>query len=82
MNCLIYSLGRRIKRDIAERGRDVDGILQQYARFVKPAFDDFVFPTKKFADVIIPRGLDNIVAIDLITRHVQLQLDERGDGYL
>ena len=71
---------RRIKRDIAERGRDVDGILQQYARFVKPAFDDFVFPTKKFADVIIPRGLDNIVAIDLITRHVQLQLDERGYG--
>ncbi|KAJ3330160.1 Uridine-cytidine kinase-like 1, partial [Kappamyces sp. JEL0680] len=71
-------LGRRLKRDITERGRDVDGILTQYARFVKPAFDDFIFPTKKYADVIIPRGLENTVAIDLITKHVQLQLNARG----
>ncbi len=54
-------LGRRLKRDIAERGRDVDGVLQQYMRYVKPSFDDFIFPTKKYADVIIPRGLDNTV---------------------
>lgn len=47
---------------------------------MKPSFDDFVFPTKKFADVIVPRGLDNTVAIDLITRHVQIQLEERGQN--
>lgn len=71
-------LSRRLRRDIAERGRDVDGVLTQYARFVKPSFDDFIFPTKKYADVIIPRGLDNTVAIDLVTKHVELQLGERG----
>lgn len=40
----------------------------QYARFVKPAFDDFVLPTKKYADIIIPRGGDNHVAVDLIVQ--------------
>ncbi|CDS13427.1 hypothetical protein LRAMOSA05604 [Lichtheimia ramosa] len=70
-------LARRLQRDIAERGRDKEGILQQYSRFVKPAFDDHIQPTVKHADVIIPRGLENVVAIDLITKHVQKQLNER-----
>ncbi|CDS13428.1 hypothetical protein LRAMOSA05604 [Lichtheimia ramosa] len=68
---------KAIQRDIAERGRDKEGILQQYSRFVKPAFDDHIQPTVKHADVIIPRGLENVVAIDLITKHVQKQLNER-----
>ncbi|KAL1927196.1 hypothetical protein VTP01DRAFT_5159 [Rhizomucor pusillus] len=70
-------LARRLQRDIAERGRDLQGILQQYQRFVKPAFDEYIRPTVKYADVIIPRGLENVVAIDLITKHVQRQLSER-----
>ncbi|CAG8482903.1 1545_t:CDS:10 [Ambispora gerdemannii] len=70
-------LARRLKRDISERGRDLHGVLQQYARFVKPSYDDFIHPTLKNADVIIPRGLENIVAIDLITKHIQRQLHER-----
>ncbi|ORZ03416.1 uracil phosphoribosyltransferase-domain-containing protein [Syncephalastrum racemosum] len=69
-------LARRLLRDIAERGRDLEGVLQQYERFVKPAFDDHIQPTVKYADVIIPRGLENVVAIDLITKHVQRQLNE------
>lgn len=51
-------------------------VLLQYARFVKPAFDDFVLPTKKFADVIIPRGGDNYVAIDLIVQHIRTKLGQ------
>ncbi|GAQ92715.1 uridine kinase/uracil phosphoribosyltransferase [Klebsormidium nitens] len=67
-------LARRIRRDTLERGRDVAGVIEQYAKFVKPAFDDFVLPTKKYADVIIPRGGDNHVAIDLIGQHIQAKL--------
>lgn len=48
----------------------------QYAKFVKPAFDDFVHPSKKYADVIIPRGGDNHVAIDLIVQHIQTKLGQ------
>ncbi|ORZ16265.1 uridine kinase [Absidia repens] len=70
-------LARRLQRDIAERGRDLHGILDQYSRFVKPSFDDHVQHTVKHADVIIPRGLENVVAIDLITKHVQRQLNEK-----
>ena len=61
-------------RDIAERGRDLKGVLEQYNRFVKPAFDDFIQPSLRNADIIIPRGLDNLVAIDLITKHISSQI--------
>ncbi|KAJ3183718.1 hypothetical protein HDU85_002147 [Gaertneriomyces sp. JEL0708] len=71
-------LARRLKRDIAERGRDIRGVLQQYEKFVKPAFDEHIYPTMKYADVIIPRGLDNVAAIDVITKHLARQLNERG----
>ncbi|PHT45743.1 Uridine kinase-like protein 2, chloroplastic [Capsicum baccatum] len=50
--------------------------IMQYAKFVKPAFDDFVLPSKKFADVIIPRGGDNHVAIDLIVQHIRTKLGQ------
>eukprot|EP00850_Spirogloea_muscicola_P024153 SM000456S16100 [mRNA] locus=s456:3467:8651:- [translate_table: standard] len=69
-------LARRIRRDTLERGRDVHGVIEQYAKFVKPAFDDFVLPTKKHADVIIPRGGDNRVAIDLIVQHLRIKLGQ------
>ena len=63
-------LSRRLVRDISERGRDLKGVLEQYARFVKPSFDDFIQPTVRCADIIIPRGKDNTVAIDLIVKHI------------
>ncbi|XP_012253363.1 uridine-cytidine kinase isoform X2 [Athalia rosae] len=71
-------LARRVPRDIKERGRDLDYVLNQYMNFVKPAFEEFCLPTKKFADVIIPRGADNTVAIDLIVQHIRDFLANRG----
>jgi uridine kinase len=57
---------RRIKRDIEERGRTFENVSDMYLKFVKPSFDAHIFPTKKFADIIIPRGRDNEVAINLV----------------
>jgi len=71
-------LARRIVRDINHRGRDLMGVLRQYEKFVKPAFEDYILPTKKYADVIIPRGADNKVAINLIVQHIQSKLDNNS----
>lgn len=67
-------LARRIVRDMAERGRDLDHILTQYERTVKPSFEKYTLPTKRFADVIIPRGAANTVAIKLLADHFQQRL--------
>ncbi len=48
-----------VKRDIAERGRDLKGVLQQYHQFVKPSFDTFIRSTMAFADIVLPRGIDS-----------------------
>jgi len=74
-------LARRLKRDISERGRDLIGVIDQYSRFVKPAFDQFIRPTIAKADVIVPRGGDNKVAIDLIAKHIRHKLAERGFNF-
>ena len=71
-------LARRLKRDIVERGRDTMGVLTQYKRYVKPMFEQHVLPTMRYADIISPRGKDNVVAIDLIAKHIKRQLNERG----
>ncbi|KAL1371401.1 hypothetical protein HN51_001639 [Arachis hypogaea] len=71
-------LARRIRRDTVERGRDVHSVLEQYAKFVKPAFEDFILPSKKYADIIIPRGGDNGVAIDLIVQHIRTKLGQHN----
>jgi len=70
-------LARRIQRDVSERGRNVAGVIEQYTKFVKPAFDQYVAPSRRFADIIIPwqRG-DNMVAIDLITEHIRMKLQQ------
>ena len=59
-------------RDIEERGRDLETVLHQYTSLVKPAFEEFCIPTKKYADVIIPRGAENVVALDLIKQHIEV----------
>jgi len=64
-------LARRVLRDISERGRDLEHVLHQYTSLVKPAFEEFCIPTKKYADVIIPRGAENSVALDLIRQHIE-----------
>mmetsp|Transcript_33108 Transcript_33108/g.92744 ORF Transcript_33108/g.92744 Transcript_33108/m.92744 type:complete len:283 (+) Transcript_33108:104-952(+) len=69
-------LSRRIKRDIENRGRDLKGILIQYERFVKPAFDQFIQPQKKYADLVLPLGAENVVAIDLLVNRIRSRLEE------
>ncbi|KAI6125082.1 armadillo beta-catenin plakoglobin [Pisolithus croceorrhizus] len=70
-------LTRRILRDVKERGRSMEGVLEQYLRYVKPAFDNFVLPTAQHADIIVP-GSNNAVAIQLITTHIRSQMNERA----
>ncbi|XP_073038778.1 uridine kinase-like protein 5 isoform X2 [Primulina eburnea] len=69
-------LARRIQRDTVKRGRNIENVLDQYAKFVKPSFEEFILPSKKHADVIIPRGADNDVAIDLIVQHIRTKLGQ------
>lgn len=70
-------LARRLKRDTVDRGRSVDGVITQYTTFVKPMFDTFVSPSKKYADVIIPWAQgENSVAIDLIVQHIRTKLGQ------
>lgn len=61
---------RRIKRDMIERGRTLDSIIDQYLSVVKPMYHQFIEPTKRYADVIVPEGGENHVAIDLINTKV------------
>lgn len=57
---------RRLKRDILERGRELDGVLNQYEKFVRPMHLEFVEPSKRYADIIIPRGGENSVALEMV----------------
>ncbi|HVZ48899.1 MAG TPA: uridine kinase [Gemmatimonadaceae bacterium] len=66
---------RRLSRDVAERGRPLDEIVDQYLSTVKPMHLQFVEPTKRYADVIIPRGGENTVAIDLLVSMVRQRLE-------
>ena len=65
---------RRVKRDIRERGRDFDSIRHQYYDTVRPMHLEFVEPTKQHADLIIPEGGFNTVALDLIISRIEQQL--------
>lgn len=65
---------RRIQRDIKERGRTVDSVIEQYLSTVKPAHDQFIEPYKKYADIIIPEGGQNEVAIDMVIARIKTQL--------
>ncbi|WOG96414.1 hypothetical protein DCAR_0415749 [Daucus carota subsp. sativus] len=71
-------LARRIQRDTVNRERDIQYVLDQYAKFVKPSFEEFILPSKKYADIIIPRGADNDVAIDLIVQHIFTKLGQHN----
>ena len=64
-------LMRRLRRDIKERGRDLDSVLEQYRETVRPMHLEFVEPSKRWADVIIPRGGHNRVALDMLVTKVR-----------
>jgi len=60
--CLI----RRLRRDIIQRDRSLESVLQQYTETVRPMYMQFIEPSKRYADIIVPRGGENRIAIDLI----------------
>lgn len=68
---------RRMRRDILERGRSIESVMQQYLRTVKPMHLEFVEPSKQWADIIIPRGAENLVAIDMVTTKIKAMLTEK-----
>lgn len=73
-------LMRRIRRDIRERGRDLEDVLRQYSATVRPMHLEFVEPSKRWADVIVPEGGENRVALAMVVARVeQLLRSERPD---
>ena len=75
-------LARRLTRDILYRGRDLSGAMQQWERFVKPNAVKFINPTVQNADLVIPRGLDNSIAINLMIKHIKNQLTLKSRNHL
>jgi len=69
---------RRILRDIKERGRTIDSVIEQYVSVVRPMHNQFVEPTKRYADIIIPEGGQNHVAIDLMVTKIQTILEQNA----
>ena len=68
---------RRLQRDVIERARTVESITNQYLTTVKPMHDQFIEPTKQYADVIIPQGKSNTVAIDLLKTKINSIIQEK-----
>jgi len=69
-------LCRRIARDVNERGRTLESVLTQYQDTVKPMHEMYVEPSKKYANIIVPEGGQNFVALDMITGRIQRHLEE------
>ncbi len=65
---------RRLLRDTKERGRTVESVLKQYCQTVKPMHEEFIEPSKKYADIIIPRGGENTAAINILVEHLNTLL--------
>lgn len=74
--CLI----RRLKRDIKERDRSLDSVLKQYEETVRPMFLQFIDPSKRYADIIVPRGGGNRIAIDMIKAKMRELLKRSQDS--
>ncbi|WP_066293125.1 uridine kinase [Bacillus sp. FJAT-29937] len=69
---------RRMIRDIKERGRTMDSVIDQYISVVRPMHNQFIEPTKRYADIIIPEGGQNHVAIDLMVTKIQTILEQKS----
>ena len=73
---------RRIRRDVAKRGRSLESVLNQYQTTVKPMHEQFVEPSKKNADLIVLEGGKNLVALEMITSQIRRHLEHHGDDSL
>lgn len=67
-------LSRVIRRDMQERGRNVEQVLKRYENTVRPSHIQFIEPTKRFADIIVPQGGQNLIAIKILTNHINQTL--------
>lgn len=70
---------RRLQRDMQERGRSLDSVISQYMDTVKPMYHQFIEPTKRYADIIIPEGGANGVAIDMLTTKIRSVLARKQE---
>jgi uridine kinase len=68
-----------VLRDVKSRGRDIEGCIKQWFAFVKPNFLRYVEPQRNIADIIIPRGVENIVAIDMVSDRITKTLREKSE---
>lgn len=68
---------RRILRDVKERGRNLESVIEQYSKTVKPMHEQFVEPSKRYADIIIPNGGENEVAISMITNRIKMIIHDQ-----
>ena len=73
-------LCRRIKRDVNKRGRSLESVLTQYQTTVKPMHEKYVEPSKKFANIVVPEGGKNLVALDMIVGRIQRHLQETEEA--
>ena len=73
-------LQRRILRDTKERGRSLESVLTQYISQVKPMHETYIEPSKKYADIIIPRGARNLKGIQILKRHIKHLIEEDNEG--
>jgi len=71
---------RRIRRDVAKRGRSLDSVLTQYLSTVKPMHEQFVEPSKKNADLVVLEGGQNLVALEMIIDRIQRHIDNESEG--
>ena len=69
-------LCRRIKRDVRDRGRTIESVIQQYQETIKPMHEKYVEPSKRYAHIVVPEGGKNQVALDMIIGRIQRQLEE------
>jgi uridine kinase len=69
----------RVVRDIKYRGRDLEGCIKQWFAFVKPNFHKYVEPQRNIADIIVPRSIDNLVAIDMVVDRIKKTLTQKSE---
>ncbi len=71
---------RRIRRDTSERGRSLESVMDQYLHSVRPMHLEFVEPSKRWADLIVPTGVENRTALDIITHHICSRVLNHGES--
>jgi uridine kinase len=82
MSKLIPNAINIVLRDCSERGRTVEGVLRQYNRFVKKSYDEYIKPTMRYSNIIVPFGSDNTTAIDFIVQNLIQRINESKKSML